>query len=241
MTENELTTLQVNQIANVEAEAKRFELEQRKAMIYAKSSMVPKAYQNNVGNVLIAQKMANRLRADLLMVMQNLYIVHGNPSWSAKFLIACFNSCGTYSSIRYEMNDEKTECVASCVELQTGEILKGVTVSLEMAKAEGWSTKNGSKWKTMPELMLRYRAATYLIRTVAPQLTMGLQTIDEVNDAQIVEGVVLPKTTNLNEMMKAIAVDVGESQSQETFAESIDSMDAESKGGDLFESEGNYE
>ena len=37
---------------------------------------------------LIAQNMARRMGADLLMVMQNLYVVHGRPGWSAQFLIA---------------------------------------------------------------------------------------------------------------------------------------------------------
>ena len=218
MSENELTTAQSTDLAEVEA--KQFELAQRKAMIYAKSTLVPKAYQNNVGNVLIAQNMARRLGADVLMVMQNLYIVHGNPAWSAKFNIACFNSCGKYTAIQYRMNEAKTECVAHCIELATGEVIEGVTVSLGMAKAEGW-TKN-PKYKSMPELMLRYRAATFLIRTTAPEITMGLQTIDEINDVQTVQGAVIPKTTNLGEVMKAIAVDAGEPVA-DSLAESMES------------------
>jgi len=242
MSENELTATQATDLA--EAEARQFELQQRKAMIYAKSSLVPKHYQNNVANVLIAMKMAKDIGADDLMVMQNLYIVHGNPAWSAKFYIACFNSCGKYTSIQYRMNEAKTECVAHCIELATGKVMEGVTVSLAMAKAEGWSTKNGSKWKTLPELMLRYRAATYLVRTTAPELTMGF-TVDEVHDVNTVQGSVIPKTTNLGDAMKAIAFDAGEpSEDQllrETLAESMESNDAEAKGGDLFKSEGNYE
>ena len=34
----------------------------------------------------------------------------------------------------------------------------------------------------MPEQMLRYRAAAWFIRTTAPELSMGLQTVDEVKD-----------------------------------------------------------
>lgn len=238
MNETQLTASQPTDLAEVEA--RQFELQQRRAMIYAKSSLVPKEYQNNVGNVLIAMNMAERLGADVLMVMQNLYIVHGNPAWSAKFNIACFNSCGKYTAIKYRMNEAKTECVAHCIELATGEVIEGVTVSLAMAKAEGWSTKNGSKWKTLPELMLRYRAATFLIRSTAPELTMGLQTVQEVNDTRTVQGSVIPKTTNLGDVMRAIAFDAGEPVA-ETLAESMESNDAEAKGGDLFKSEGSYE
>ena len=87
--------------------------------------------------------------------------------------------------------------------------------------------------------MLRYRAATYLVRTTAPELTMGF-TVDEVHDENTVQGSVIPKTTNLGDVMKAIAFDEGEPVA-ETLAESMESMDAEAKGGDLFKSEGNYE
>ena len=32
--------------------------------------------------------------------------------------------------------------------------VEGPTISIQMAKAEGWYDKNGSKWKTMPDVML---------------------------------------------------------------------------------------
>src|SRR5690606_42144557 len=85
----------------IEIEEKSFELAQRKTRVYSDSSLVPKEYQKNIGNVLIAQNMAHRMGADPLMVMQNLYIVHGKPGWSSQFLIACFNECGRFSAIKY--------------------------------------------------------------------------------------------------------------------------------------------
>jgi hypothetical protein len=51
-----------------------------------------------------------------------------------------------------------------------------------MAIDEGWLTKNGSKWLTMPEIMLRYRCASLFGRLYAPELLMGLQTVEEVRD-----------------------------------------------------------
>ena len=85
-------------------EIKMFELQQRQAMMYASSTIVPKEYQGNdkVGNIIIAMDMAKRLNANLLMVMQNLNVIQGKPSWSAKFLIASVNSCGRFESIRYK-------------------------------------------------------------------------------------------------------------------------------------------
>ena len=126
------------------------------------------------------------------MVMQNLYIVYGNPGWSSKFLIACFNQSSRFSAMRYEWSDDRTECRAWATEKATGEQLIGPKVSVAMAQAEGWSTKNGSKWKTMPELMLMYRAAAFFVRTYAPEISMGLQTTEEMQDVEDVT----PKETS---------------------------------------------
>jgi hypothetical protein len=182
-------------IAQVEAEQRMFELAQRKAQIYAKSSLVPKEYQNNIGNVLIAQNMANRMGADTLMVMQNLYVVHGRPGWSAQFLIATFNSCGRFSAIRYRFEGTEGKddwgCVAMATELATGDVIEGTKITLGMAKKEGWSAKNGSKWQTMPEQMMRYRAATFLIRATAPEIGMGLMTKEELED--VIDGEVVSR------------------------------------------------
>jgi hypothetical protein len=157
-------------------------LANRIGQAFAASSLVPAQYQGNVANCIVALEMANRMGASPLMVMQNLYIVHGNPGWSSKFLVACFNQCGRFSSLRYEWSKDRTECRAWAVEKATGERIEGPKVTMAMAQAEGWSTKSGSKWKTMPELMLMYRSAAFLIRTYAPEISMGLQTDDEIID-----------------------------------------------------------
>lgn len=168
-----------------------FELGQRMCKALASSSLVPQHFQNNTGNCLIALNMANRLKADPLMVMQSLFIVHGKPAFEAKFLIACFNTSGKYTSIQYEFVGEAGKdsygCYAYALEKKTAKVLKGATVTIKMAKDEGWYNKSGSKWKTMPELMLQYRAATFFIRTTAPEISLGFQTAEEIEDAVVVE------------------------------------------------------
>jgi len=130
--------------------------------------------------------MAQRLGADPLMVMQNLYLVHGRPGWSAQFLIAAFNQCGRFTSITYTFvgtrGQESWGCYASSTERATGQQLLGETITMEMARKEGWLGKAGSKWTTMPGQMLRYRAATFLVRATAPEIAMGLSTADEIED-----------------------------------------------------------
>lgn len=173
-----------NALAEAEAQERLFALKQRQMMPYAKSSLVPERYQGRVENCLIAAEMAERIGASILTVMQSLYIVHGTPAWSSSFAISCFNTCGRFRAIWYEFDGEGDEygCTACTQERDSGRILKGVKVTWKMAKAEGWTAKNGSKWKTMPELMFRYRAATFLIRTTAPELLNGMHMVEEIED-----------------------------------------------------------
>ncbi len=162
-----------------------FEAAQRMAKALCASTLVPKEYQGNSGlpNAMIALEMAQRVGASPLAVMQNMHVIHGRPSWSSTFIIASLNSCGRFSPLRFELagTGENQTCFAWAYD-STGEKLTGPASSIEMAKAEGWYQKNGSKWKTMPELMLRYRAAAFFGRLYAPDILMGMHADDEVRD-----------------------------------------------------------
>ncbi len=163
-----------------------FELIQRVSKAFATSELVPKAYQGNVANCMIALNLAQRLGADPLMVMQNLVIVHGRPTWSAQFLIATANMCGRFTALRFEFFGDRGKdswgCRAWANEKSTGEKLVGSDVSIAIAKSEGWYSKNGSKWQSIPQQMLMYRAGAWWVRAYAPELSMGLMTADEAGD-----------------------------------------------------------
>ena len=186
----QLTTIEPAQVQLLPREQTKeeiqFGLSQRQAKALSESTLIPKDFQGKLSNCMIALDVAQRLNAPPLLVMQNLYIVHGKPSWSSQFLIATFNQCGRFSPIRYEFFGAKGKddwgCKAYAIENSTGEVLYGPEVTIAMAKAEGWVSKSGSKWQTMPEMMLRYRSAAFLVRTVAPELSMGLPMSDEVED-----------------------------------------------------------
>lgn len=167
-------------------DAAGFELMQRVSKAFASSSLVPQVYQGNVANCMIAINMAERIGADPMMVMQNLYIVHGRPGWSAQFLIATFNHCGRFTALRYEWFGDKGKdtwgCRAYATEKENNEKIVGPDITIALSKAEGWFQKSGSKWQTIPQLMLMYRAAAWMIRTYAPEIAMGLHTAEELGD-----------------------------------------------------------
>lgn len=154
-----------------------------KAKMLAASDLLPVAFQKKPANCLIALELAKELKLSPLMVMQNIHIIHGKPSLSSSFMIALLHKSADFSSIDFEFKEQNTSCRVVAKKVgEEGALVEGPWVSLEMAKSEGWSTKTGSKWKTMPDLMLRYRAATFFCRTCAPHLLMGFQTTDEVGD-----------------------------------------------------------
>lgn len=200
---SELQLIQARQAAEfamttVGQMAKEFEIAQRKGRMFAESTLVPTTYQHNVGNCVIALDLANRMAAAPLMVMQNLYIVHGTPSFSSKFLIASINASKRFSPLRFEFRGDEGKpnrgCRAYAYEVadrEHKEPLEGDWITIEMADKEGWTKKAGSKWLTMPDQMLRYRAAAFWQRVYCPEISMGLQTVEELNDIQDVDYVEL--------------------------------------------------
>lgn len=167
-------------------ETQAFELVQRQAKMLSASTLVPKEFQGNMGNCAIALNIAKRLGADPFMVIQNIDIIHGRPSFRATFLIAMVNASGRFTPLQFRMSGEgaSRSCVAWAKDKETGEVVEGTEITMAMAKAEGWSTKSGSKWVTMPEQMLRYRAAAFFARIYAPDITLGMQTSEELRDIE---------------------------------------------------------
>lgn len=175
-----------------------FESAQRMARALVSSKLVPTTFQgdDNMGSALIALEIAQRLGASPLMVMQNLNVIHGRPAWSSQFIIAALNSCGRFSPIRFDVSGSGDEqsCIAWAYDKATGDRLEGPPCSITTAKKEGWYSKSGSKWQTMPELMLRYRAAAFFGRLYAPDLLMGMQSVEEVVDVNGMARTAAPKS-----------------------------------------------
>lgn len=253
----------MNTVANIQPQQsigllnlEAFELSQRIAKMLSSSTLVPEQYRqtikvktgkdqfgnmtyredpnpNGLANCVIALNMASRLNADPLMVMQNLYLIEGRPSWSSQFIMAAINSCGRFSALRFELEDlgekevEYTEvvwenrskrnvvkkitirdmsCVAFAVERETGERIESSKITMEMAVKEGWYGKNGSKWQTMPEQMLRYRAASFFGRVYAPELLMGLRSSEEEQERiiDVTPETVVVSASNFTELKRDI-------------------------------------
>ena len=154
-----------------------FESAQRIAASLADSALVPNAYRGQQGlpNCIVAIEIANRMGMSPFQVMQNLNVIHGRPSWSSQFIIGLIQGCGRFESFSYSEKTDSCQCFA--ILKTTGEQVSGPKITLDMAKKEGW-TKN-SKWSTMPQTMLRYRAASAFGRFHIPDLILGIQSVEE--------------------------------------------------------------
>jgi len=227
LTANKLSAPVSNQSFNIFSDG-GFTLLQRMAKMYASGGMAPLAFRSMceifnpvtrkremtanpqaLANCAIAIEIAQRLNVPVIMVMQNLHIIDGRPSWSAQWIIACINTCGRFTQLQFEIEDlgemeathieytweqnkkvpveskvtiRNLKCIAYATIKETGERVESAPITIELAVKEGWYLKNGSKWRSMPEQMLRYRAASFFGRVYVPEFLMGIHSVEEVED-----------------------------------------------------------
>lgn len=155
------------------------------ATVLCKSTLIPQTYQDKPADCAIAIDMASRMGISPIMVMQNLYVVKGKPSWSGQACMAFLRNRYADAMPVYvgEPNTDNWGCFIR-VTTKDGEKIEGSTVTIQLAKREGWYGKQGSKWQTMPQQMLAYRAAAFFARVYCPELLMGVAVQGEVEDTE---------------------------------------------------------
>jgi hypothetical protein len=162
----------------------------------SKCDLIPDHFRGKPANVFVGLEMAYRLQANPFMVLQNLYVVHGRPGWAALFLIALINTSGKYAEPlqwRFEGEGKTRKCVAFTRD-KAGRLIEGPPVTWAMVEAEGWNKdkplRDGkgvikSKWNTLTDLMFQYRSAALFSRLNCPEVSLGLQTREEIEDSVI--------------------------------------------------------
>lgn len=179
--------------------------------LIASSDIAPKEYKVGKGrnletaaaNVFLALETAIRTKHSIFEIMQNMKPVSGQPTWRSSYLAAEINSCGRYDKLRYkEWIDEEVKtvdirvcisegnwqtytvpnycCYAYTRDRKTGEELCSQIISVSMAAFEGWT--KSTKWVSMPQQMLIYRATSFFSRRHCPEITQGIYASDEIED-----------------------------------------------------------
>ena len=163
-----------------------FTLARQMAQAMSASTIVPPNFQKSEANCMVAISQAQRLGVDPFVVMNNMYMIQGKITWKSEFIIAMINASGKFDTeLQYE-EEEKDGKPYACTAFtfKDGRKITGIRVTMDMADKEGWTKKNGTKWATLPQLMLRYRASVFFARFNAPELTSGLYTKEEGEDVE---------------------------------------------------------
>lgn len=149
----------------------------------AKSDLVPDNYKGKPESCLIAIDVARQIGArSPLFVMQNLFVVKGKPSWSGQYCDAIVRA--NFKKVKAELSGEGDDrgCQVTAYD-QNDNFCEGTKVTIRMAKQEGWFSKTGSKWQTIPDLMLQYRAFAFFARVHCPDKLLGIH--DEFENVDI--------------------------------------------------------
>ena len=154
------------------------------AVQLSKSDIIPDNYKNKPQNVVIAIGLANQMQLDPFTVMQNLAIIKGKTSWSGSFCKTLIERTGKYKNLELNYVGEKGKdsygCYLSAVRVSDGKVINGPTVTMQMAKAEKWTSN--SKWLTLTDLMLAYRCQSFFCRLYVPEAMNGIYTSEEVEE-----------------------------------------------------------
>lgn len=187
----------------------------------SKTDLVPDNYKNKPENCLIAIDTARQIGCkNPLFVMQNLTIVKGKPSWSGQYCSAIVKANFKNDRVKWYGLDSENSDDIGCRVFATdknGNECMGTKITIKMAKDEGWYSKKDkfgkecSKWQTMPEQMLQYRAYAFFARVHCPDKLLGLhdeyenedilRTTDNSSAKSLEEKLIdLKKINNLNDI-----------------------------------------
>ena len=172
------------------------------AKTLAQSTIVPPTFQKSWENCMVAISQSKKLGVDPFVIMNNMYLIQGKITWKSEFIIAMINASGKFDTeLQYE-EEEKDGKPYACTAytFKDGRKITGIKVTMDMADKEGWTKKNGTKWATLPQLMLRYRAAVFFARFNAPELTSGLYSVEEGEDVTFTSHKV-KKSASLNDIV----------------------------------------
>lgn len=151
----------------------------RLAKAMSMSGMVPPHFAGKPEACLVAILYAEQLGEHPMLLFQEMSVINGRPNTSARFAISRANKSGLLKGpINWKSmgQGDALEVTASATLRETGEVITA-TVTMREATADGW-TRN-QKYKSIPEQMLRWRAATRLINLYLPEVLFGLGVREE--------------------------------------------------------------
>jgi hypothetical protein len=160
----------------------------RVANALAKSDLVPDAYKNKPANIMIAAAKGQAIGIDPITAMESIHVIKGRPSMSAQLMIALAKRSGVFLGPLVFDTTGTGASLSVTARWRLAGINQEVTETVDMPTAmkAGWPTGK-PMWSAQPDLMLKYRAATKLIRLYAPETVIGIVTDDEARDPGLLD------------------------------------------------------
>lgn len=179
------------------------------AGVLCKSSLIPKDFQGNAGNVLVAIQWGMELGLAPMQALQSIAVINGRPSLWGDAVIALCKAHSVCEWVReYEEGD-----TAVCVTQRRGDPEPVERrFSMDDAKRAGLLGKAGP-WTQYPRRMLQMRARSWCLRDAYPDLLRGMAVAEEQQDRVIVNEVPAPapstasRTEAIKTRMKQITRD----------------------------------
>ncbi|MEY4338077.1 MAG: hypothetical protein RL680_972, partial [Actinomycetota bacterium] len=149
------------------AEAERY------AEMLARSTMVPKQYQNNPSDTLVAISWGFEIGLAPLQALQNISVINGKPSVYGDAALAMVQASPVCEGIEESIEGEGTpNPVAICVAKRKNRTPVTAKFSVEDAKKAGLWGKQGP-WTSYPKRMLQMRARGFALRDAFPDVLKG--------------------------------------------------------------------
>jgi hypothetical protein len=147
------------------------------ADMLSKSNMVPKDYQGNPANCIIAMQWGMEIGLQPLQAMQNIAVINGRPAIWGDAMLAIVRGSGLLERI----TEEPTDTGCTCAVKRKGEPEVVRTFTLEDAKRAGLAGKQGP-WQQHPKRMMQMRARAFALRDVFPDVLRGVHIAEIAQD-----------------------------------------------------------
>ena len=148
------------------------------ANMLANSNLVPKAYQQKPGDIMVACQWGAEIGLKPLQSLQNIAVINNIPAVWGDALVALVRGSGLCEYIKQDWDDASK--TATCRVKRKGEPEEMRQFSEEDARVAGHLNKD--TYKKNLQRMLSIRARAFALRDVFADVLKGLKVAEEVED-----------------------------------------------------------
>lgn len=168
----------------------------------SKSKMVPTIFQGKPEDTFVTVIMGRELGISPIMALSSIVVIQGTVTLKVQTMNAVVRSKCPTAIISIEQNHDEKEVKVTAKRNATD---PGYTSmwNMETAKAMGLSHKDN--WIKQPMNMLKARALSDALRTVFPDILLGLYSEEEIRDHKEIEGEVNNSNVVLSQVKETMS------------------------------------